>query len=299
MDAHDIAIFVNVVEHGDFSSTARFLSMSPSAISKAICRLEDHLGRRLFQRSSRSIHLTEEGHEFLTAANRVVEALSDAQSIGSAEPSGTLRIRCLPTFAKYQIAPLIPTFMGEYPKLRLDFNLTNERTDRLDDGADVAIFSGELSNSSLVARRIATSKWITCASPSYLEQRGAPQHQSELRQHSCLNFSMSTKWNRWSEDDPNSGRDFGTGSRIVANQGDMLLALARAGAGIVRLAEFHVFEDLRSGTLIQILEDEQELVEPIFAIYHDKRNLSRRIRVFVDFLAKSFKDQSLGYGVRS
>ncbi|MGO7482901.1 LysR family transcriptional regulator [Rhizobium leguminosarum] len=290
MDANDICIFVNVVKHGDFSSTARFMSMSPSAISKAICRLENDLGRRLFQRSSRSIHLTDEGHEFLVAANRVVEALIDAQSIGSAEPTGTLRIRCLPTFAKYAIAPRIPAFMHDYPKIRLEFNLTNERTDRLDDGADIAIFSGELSNSSLVARRFATSRWIICASPSYLEARGVPQDHSELRQHSCLNFSMSTKWNQWSEDGP-SGRNIGTGSRIVANQGDMLLALARAGAGIVRLAEFHVFEDLRSGALVPILEDERNLVEPIYAIYQDRRNLSPRIRVFIDFLAASFKEQ--------
>jgi len=101
---------------------------------------------------------------------------------------------------------------------------------------------------------------------------------------------MSTKWNQWSEDGP-SGRNIGTGSRIVANQGDMLLALARAGAGIVRLAEFHVFEDLRSGALVPILEDERNLVEPIYAIYQDRRNLSPRIRVFIDFLAASFKEQ--------
>jgi DNA-binding transcriptional LysR family regulator len=289
MDLRDIEVFVQVVEDGDFSAAARTLALTPSTISKSIARLENHLGRRLLHRSSRSMGLTPEGQSFLEAAHRVLDAMEEAEAVVSATPSGTLRVRSVPTFARYQVAPLMPAFRRLYPKLRVEFMLSNERTAWLDDGADVAIASGDLPSSSLIARRIASSRWIICASPRYLQDHGTPSSLEELSQHECLNFSMPTKWNRWSNAGNGINSRLNTAGGIVANQGDMLLALARAGAGIVRLAEFHISDDLRAGALVALFPDHQDQIEePIYVLYQDKRNLSPRIRVFLNFLQEAF-----------
>jgi DNA-binding transcriptional LysR family regulator len=291
----DLATFVRVAEEGDFSAAARSLGLTPSGVSKTIARLEDGLGRRLLQRSSRAMRLTPEGENFLEAARRVLGAVEEAKAIGSAIPAGTLRIRCVPTFARYQLAPIIPAFRRLYPRLRIAFVLSNERTASLDDQADVAIASGDLPNSSLIARRIASSRWVICASPAYLAERGSPASPADLGRHECLNFSMQTKWNSWSSVVGTPNAEGG----IVANQGDMLLALARAGAGIVRLAEFHISEDLRSGRLVQLFPDEQDQTEePIYVLYQERRNLSPRIRAFVDFVERAFADTPWRYEPR-
>jgi DNA-binding transcriptional LysR family regulator len=197
VELRDIAVFVQVAEDGDFSAAARTLALTPSTISKSIARLEDHLGRRLLHRSSRSMRLTPEGQSFLDAAHRVLDAVEEAEAVVSATPSGTLRVRSVPTFARYQVAPLMPAFRRLYPKLRVEFVLSNERTAFLDDGADVAIASGDLPSSSLIARRIASSRWIICAAPSYVAEHGIPASPAELFEHECLNFSMPTQWNQW------------------------------------------------------------------------------------------------------
>jgi DNA-binding transcriptional LysR family regulator len=285
MELRDIAVFVQVAEDGDFSAAARTLTLTPSTISKSIARLEDHLGRRLLHRSSRSMRLTPEGQSFLDAAHRVLDAVEEAEAVVSATPSGTLRVRSVPTFARYQVAPLMPAFRRLYPKLRVEFVLSNERTAFLDDGADVAIASGDLPSSSLIARRIASSRWIICASPAYLAEHSMPTSPDDLDRHECLNFLMATKWNSWST----AGTGLNTEGGILANQGDMLLALARAGAGIVRLAEFHISDDLKAGRLVTLFPEHQDRAEePIYVLYQDKRNLSPRIRVFLTFLQEAF-----------
>jgi DNA-binding transcriptional LysR family regulator len=287
MEPRDMAIFVRVVEDGDFSAAARTLSLTPSTVSKSIARLEDQLGRRLLQRSSRTMRLTPEGQHFLEAAHRVLDAMEEAKAVGSAVPSGTLRIRSVPTFARCQLAPLVPALRRLYPKLRLEFLLGNERPGWLDDGADVAIASGDLPSSSLIVRRIASSRWIICAAPSYVAEHGIPASPAELFEHECLNFSMPTQWNQWSVAGSRSSRT--PAGTVVANQGDMLLALALAGAGIVRLAEFHISDDLRAGRLVALFPEHQDRVEePIYVLYQDRRHLSPRIRVFLDFLERAF-----------
>ena len=293
LELRDIAVFLQVVDDGDFSAAARSLSQTPSAISKAIGRLEDHLGRRLLQRSSRSMRLTSEGERFGEAARHVLEAMQEAEAVGKAPPSGTLRIRCIPTFARYQLAPVMPRFQQQHASLQIEFILSNERAASLDDGADIAIASGDLPSSSLIARRIATSRWLTCASPGYLAAHGTPQSPAQLRDHACLNFSMPTQWNRW------AGADSRIQAKMLANQGDMLLALARADAGIVRLAEFHISEDLRAGRLVALfpgLPPDKE--ESIYVLYQDRRNLSPRIAVFLAFLNQTFANPPWRHGAK-
>ncbi len=287
MEIDDVRLFVRVVEGGDFSVTARRMDLSPSTVSKAMARLERRLGVRLFHRSPRSMQLTAEGEMFQEAALRLLAVVEEAEAVGSAEPAGLLRVKSLPSFAIYKIAPLLPIFLAQHPKLDIEFNLTNENNSRLDDGTDIAIVSGTPKGASSVTRRISSSRWIICASPSYLAAHGTPGTVDDLRFHTCLNFSMTTEWNDWALATPKPLRT------IAANQGDMLLSLARAGAGIARLALYHAEEALERGELLHVLPElENPVDEPIHAVFHNKRFLSPRVRVFLDFLVEEFEKKT-------
>ncbi|MDB5714537.1 MAG: transcriptional regulator, LysR family [Sphingomonadales bacterium] len=284
MELKDVAIFAQVMSEGDFSSAARALSLKPSTVSKAISRLEADLGHRLFDRSSRSMKLTPEGDRFGEAAARLLAAADDARSVLTPDdPRGILRVRSMPTFARHQLAPLMPDFLRRYPHLDLIFLLGNDGAVPLSGGADVAIVSGELTSSNLVARKIATSRWIICASPAYVAHNGTPTGPKDLSHHQCLNFAIPTLWNDWS-------RNAESHRRVAADNGDMLRALALSGCGIVRLAEFHISADLTAGRLVEVLPDPSPCAEPIYILYREKRLLSPRIRVLIDYLAEALVD---------
>jgi DNA-binding transcriptional LysR family regulator len=279
MELRDVKIFIRVAEDGDFSAASRNLAITPSAVSKAITRLERFLNVQLLSRTSRASTLTAEGTIFLGAARNLVEAAREAESIVSAEPSGTLRIRSIPTFAVCQIAPHVPDFQRRFPKLRLEFLLTNERLASLDDGADIAIALGPLDSSALVARQMGSTRWIVCAAPTYLAAHGLPRTAEDLAEHQCLNLFGPAVWREWPV-----ARGIESTCGYASNQGEMLLALARAGAGIARLAEFHVIQDLRLGQLVSLPEALQDPVGmPIWAVYEKRTHLSPRIKAFLDY----------------
>ncbi|GJD66084.1 LysR family transcriptional regulator [Methylobacterium frigidaeris] len=291
----EMLVFVRAVEDGGFSAAARSLTMTPSAVSKLIGRLESRLGVTLFNRASRTVTLTAEGEAFYTSALRAIEAVEDAEAsvLGGGATQGTLRVRSMPTFATHQLAPLIPAFRRLHPGLRLDFVLSMEPGNLLDGGIDVAIHVGELADSSLTARRFASTRWIICASPAYLAAKGTPRRPEDLAAHECLNFPSTAPWSIWSlRDAAGETRRLKPAGSVAANTGQMLLAMARSGAGIVRLAEFHIIHDLRAGRLVEILPERHSGAEdPIFALYNGRRHLSPRIRVFLDFLEMSFSQQ--------
>jgi DNA-binding transcriptional LysR family regulator len=289
--------FVRVAEAGSFSAAARAYDFTPSAVSKAIGRLEDQLGVTLFSRTSRSLALTTEGEKYLHSAQVVIEAMREADSVGdsmAADPRGTLHIHTMLTFAKYQLAPLMPAFIDRYPNLRLEFQLGPQFMDLFEHGVDVAIHSGLLPDSTLISRRILSSRWILCASKDYLARFGIPSSYTDLASHRCLGFSISTPWNNWLASNQEGEKGVPLLSHASANQGELLLELARHGAGIVRLAEFHVGRDIREGRLVALppqLQDFRE--EPIYAIYRNRRNLSPRIAVFIEFIQEYFRDNPL------
>lgn len=294
----EMLVFVRAVEDGGFSAAGRSLTMTPSAISKLIGRLEHRLGVTLFHRSSRVPTLTEEGKTFYASALRAVEAVEEAETsvFGGKAARGTLRIRSMPSFATHQLAPLVPAFRRLHPALRLDFVLSMDAGNLLDGGVDVAIHVGELADSSLVANRFASTRWIICAAPAYLAARGTPKHPADLAAHECLNFPSNVPWSIWGvrAADETTQR-LRPSSSISANTGQMLFAMARAGAGIVRLAEFHIADDLRTGRLIELLREHHTGSEdPIYALYSTRRYLSQRIRVFINFLENNFSNRHVG-----
>ncbi|WP_287743425.1 LysR family transcriptional regulator [Methylobacterium sp.] len=288
----EMLVFVRAVEDGGFSAAGRSLTLTPSAVSKLIGRLENRLGVALFHRGPRIPALTAEGEAFYASALRAIEAVEEAEAsvFGGSAAKGTLRIRSMPTFATHQLAPLVPAFRRLHPALRLDFVLSMEPGNLLDGGVDVAIHVGDLADSSLVAHRFTSTRWIICAAPAYLAERGTPQSLADLAGHECLNFPTTVPWSTWGVRGPaGAPARLKPAGSVAANTGQMLLAMARAGAGIVRLAEFHIVEDLRAGRLVDLFPDQQsEAEDPIYALYGRRRHLSQRIRVFLDFLDRSF-----------
>jgi len=280
--------FLGAAEHGNFSAAARACGMTPSAISKLISRLEDRLHVRLFQRGTRSLTLTEEGAAYLVSARAVSNAMAEADSLAEAFPtrvSGTLRVHTMTTFAKHQIIPWLPEFLAAYPGLTVDIQVGAQFSDQFDQGLDVAIHSGVLPDSSRIARKIGQSRWVICASPSYLAAHGTPEHPGQLLQHSCFSFGFSSVWNTWGFVVDGQAVTVPVVPKATFAQGDLLRDLALSGAGIVRLAEFHIGQDIQEGRLVPLLQPyAQDSVEPIYMIYTNRKHLSPRIRVFRDFL---------------
>ncbi|WP_416466906.1 LysR family transcriptional regulator [Pseudomonas sp. LFS044] len=280
--------FLGAAEHGNFSAAARACGMTPSAISKLISRLEDRLHVRLFQRGTRSLTLTEEGAAYLVSARAVSNAMAEADSLAEAFPtrvSGTLRVHTMTTFAKHQIIPWLPEFLAAYPGLTVDIQVGAQFSDQFDQGLDVAIHSGVLPDSSRIARKIGQSRWVICASPSYLAAHGTPEHPGQLLQHSCFSFGFSSVWNTWGFVVDGQAVTVPVVPKATFAQGDLLRDLALSGAGIVRLAEFHIGQDIQEGRLVPLLQRyAQDSVEPIYMIYTNRKHLSPRIRVFRDFL---------------
>lgn len=298
----ELDVFLRVSEEASFSAAARSLDCNPSTISKLIMRMENRLGVRLFHRTSRALKLTQEGERFLEGAQRVIDALEDAENTvgqGKVEASGALRINCTLSFALYQLVPLIPEFSRRNPRLLLEFHLTAQPVDLFENQIDIAIQSGHIPDSSLIARRIATSRWIICASPAYLDRAGVPGSIDDLQSHACLNFLAGSYRSTWPVLDGEARRELEVRGTVATNSGDLLRSLALMGMGIARLAEFHVAADLAAGRLIPVLpEHADDLAEPIFAIYASKRHLSPRVKVLLDFLDEKF-GAAKGWGVLS
>jgi len=288
----ELEVFFAAVETGSFSAAGRRMALSPSAVSKLVSRLEGRLNVRLFHRTPRTLTLTDAGRVLYDEGQDIFTALSSAENAVlscSGDVSGTLRVHSMVTFAKYQLAPVIGEFLDRHPKLRVEFHLTNEPVDFVEQRIDVSIQGGPLPDSSLVARRLLDSPWIVCAAPSYLARHGTPQTPDELEHHNCINFSHRTHWNAWPMVQDGEFKTVTANGNIGANQGDMLLELARYGLGLVRLAQFHVGGDLATGQLVPVLTDFQPPgQEPLYLAYQSRKHLSPRVQAFLRFMQEKF-----------
>lgn len=292
MQLSELEVFFAAIDSGSFSAAGRRLDLSPSAVSKLVSRLEDRLGVRLFHRSSRSLTLTEAGQALREEGQGVFDALASAENAvraSTGDVSGTLRVHSMVTFAQHRLAPVIGDFLGQHPRLRIEFHLSNEAVDFVEHGIDVSIQGGPLADSALVARRLLESPWIVCASPAYLARHGTPETPADLARHNCLNFTQRTHWNIWPLVEDGEQRPVAARGNAGANLGDMLLELARGGLGLVRLAEFHVGADLRSGRLVPVLECfRPPAQEPLYLLYQSRKHLSPRVRAFLAFMEARF-----------
>ncbi|MBU2286695.1 MAG: LysR family transcriptional regulator, partial [Gammaproteobacteria bacterium] len=225
----ELAFFLRVSEEASFSAAARSLDLDPSTISKVVQRLENRLGVRLFHRTSRALRLTQEGERFLASAQKVMQALEEAEESLSPslnEVGGVLRIACTPALARLWLAPLMPAFCEAHPKLRLEFIQSATPPDMFEQQIDLSFQSGSIPDSSLVARRVGTVRWRVYAAPSYLERHGVPRTPADLAGHRCLNFLPGSYRSNWHLKEGHTLHTLAPVGAVSANGGDLLCALA-------------------------------------------------------------------------
>ena len=290
--AAEMTAFVRSVDGGGFSAAARELGLTPSALSKLVTRLEDRLGARLLQRTTRRLQLTPEGEAFYVRSRRILADMDEAEAevvAAGVRPTGLLRLHCGSAFGMHQLAPAIPLFLERHAGVELDITISDEPLVGLGEGVDLAIRIGPLDESSMVARRICNLERVICAAPSYLERCGTPRTPDELQQHNCLWITSLPVLRRWPFDTDDGIRVVHIDGNVVANNAETVLQLAMAGVGITRLTDVIVGDAIGRGELIPILS-EWHHVEPVplYATYPSGRNLSPKIRAMVDFLVEQF-----------
>ena len=296
--AGDIEVFVRVVEAGGFSAAARALGMTPSAVSKLVARMEDRLGARLFRRTTRKLSLTEEGETFYRHGARITADIADAERAITAlgdVARGTLRVNAANVMGHHGIEPLLPEFLARHPQVRVDLTLSDSYVNLVEEEVDVAIRAGPLTDSSLVARKLADFGRIISATPEYLARHGTPRMPDDLLRHNCiLHSAYQPHLNHWPFHDRARGRDtvrrIQVGGNVTANNGETLLHFALAGLGIARLSEISAGRAFREGRLVPLLVDQHlEERQPISAVYLPVRRVQPRLRAFVDFLVEKFQ----------
>ncbi|MFN3197674.1 MAG: LysR substrate-binding domain-containing protein [Bradymonadia bacterium] len=283
----NIRSFVATAEVGSLSGAARKLSITPSAVSKGLSRLEQSLGVRLLDRSTRKARLTEEGatyYERCVSILRDIEAADREISERRGTARGVLRVNSSVPFAHYCLAPLLPAFLARHPEVSLDLNVNDNIIDLFDNQADVAIRVGPMADSAMQVRKLGGIRRAIVASPGYLDRCGVPSTPADLEGHNCLNFNLGERLNTWGFSEVGEVRVRG---RVRVNCGDTLRHLVLAGVGLARLGRFLVRDDLEAGRLVAVLEDHlDEPLEPVHAVFLGDGPLPSRVRVFVDFLAE-------------
>lgn len=289
---NEMQVFQRVVTRGSFARAADDLSLSPSAISKLITRLEQRLGVRLINRSTRQLALTQEGELYYQSSRDVLRAIEAAEAeIASARtaPRGQLRVHAFPTFAVDHLSAALPDFLARNPRISFDFLVTNRAVDLLAENIDVALRVGQLSDSTMVARRISALTQVVCASPKYLVRHGRPLRPADLHKHACLTLSHFPSAKKWTFRRKDLSIEVNVGGPVSADSAHMLLRLAIEGLGIVRFGDNVAASAIHAGLLEPLLQDWEEPENfPLWAILPPGRQRAPKVKVFLDFLAERF-----------
>jgi len=291
-----LKVFRNVVELGSFAKASRAMGLSPAAVSKNIQELEAHLGVRLLNRTTRRLSRTDAGLRFFERVVRILDELREAEEELSplqTMPQGTLRVTAPSTFTLVCLSGLIPEFLRRYPDIRLDLNMDSRRIDIIEEGYDVAIrISDKVVDSSLIARKLLTMQSVVTGSPGYFAKRGMPETPADLRQHDCVQFTLSGHVNEWEFRKagevvriPIDGRYRVTSSLAVR---DALVA----GFGVSLLPRIYIGTQHASGVLQTVLDDWKAVETTLYALYPTKRYIAPKVRAFVDFLSEQLGHQA-------
>ncbi|MYN17621.1 LysR family transcriptional regulator [Rugamonas sp. FT107W] len=287
-----LEVFVEVVRREGFARAAEALDTSPANVTRYISDLEAHLQTRLLNRSSRKMSLTSSGEALFERAKSILDDVAEAEAIASSatmQPHGVLRINAPLSFGVLHLAPLWARFMQKYPDVQLDVALIDRVVDIVEEGYDMAIRISRSGSASHVARKLATSHNILCASPDYIQQRGMPLHPAELLQHSCIGYSYAATADEWQILD---GREQPHAVKVQCvmhtNNGDTARAAALGGLGVIWQPSFLVGADLRAGKLVRVLPEYHMPDIDVLAVYPSRRHLSAKVRVMIDFLVEQF-----------
>jgi DNA-binding transcriptional LysR family regulator len=286
-----ISTFVDVVAKGSLSAAARAEGIAPAMIGRRLDALEERLGVKLLQRTTRKIALTHEGTAFLEDCQRILVDLEEAEtavSERSAHASGHLLISAPAGFGRQHVAPLLPSFLAEHRDLTLTLSLNDRVVDLIGEGIDVAIRIASLSDSNLIGVKLADNKRVLVASPAYLKRHGTPHSLDELAKHNCLAISSDGSQRGWTFRQNGKNVTLKIGGNMVCNDGEVLHDWALSGKGLAWRSMWEVGTEIESGQLQTVLDEFAAPGNDIYAVFAQRRHLPLRIRALVEFLRRAY-----------
>ena len=290
LDLTDVALFVRTCATRNLSAAGREFGLSPAASSARLSHLEQQLGARLLHRTTRSVTLTQDGETFLERAVVLLDAAEEAAgSVGSASqaPQGLLRVAASVSFGRQHLVPALAEFLRAYPGIRLDLRLSDRIVDMATEGIDVAVRIGPLRDAAVVARKLAPSRLLLCASPAYLEAHGTPATPDDLLQHQCLVLGSMHPWPLRMPD--GSEARIRVSGRMTSDNGEALRDAAVDGLGIALQSTWAIFKQLKAGQLVRVLPDYPVAVDAVVsAVYLNRSFLPPKTRAFIDYFAERF-----------
>jgi DNA-binding transcriptional LysR family regulator len=288
-------VFSKVVEQGSFVRAAEALSISNTVVTRYIVDLENHLGVRLLNRSTRRLSLTESGQVYLARVHHILPEIDDAEAVvttNSKKPAGTLSLYAQTGFGQAQLSLLLPEYSKRYPDVTLDVTLSERSVDLVEAALDIGLFTAfQKFDSSMIARQLGLSEIILCAAPDYLEHNGVLATPHDLANHACLNFEHESLRHSWHMSSLNDGAmDIPISAKVVSNNGELLRQCALAGMGIMLRPSYTLGDDIRSGKLLRVLPEFRVAQMPVNMVYSSRRLLSAKVRTFVDFMMENFPE---------
>ncbi len=289
-----MTVFTEVVDRGGFTAAAERLGLSRAAASKQVMQLEDRLGTRLLNRTTRRVSLTETGRIYYERCKAILADVEEAEACAgesTATPRGRLSVNAPMSFGVLHLGPVVAAYCDRYPEVQVVLDLNDRFVDVVAEGFDVVIRIAQLEDSSLIARRIAPCRRVLCAAPRYLETHGVPKVPQDLALHRCLRYTNLPSGDTWTLDGPNGVESVRVNGPVCANNGEILSLSAVRGLGIALEPTFIVGPYLRDGTLRVVLPEYRPPEVAIFAVYPSRRFLTAKVRSFVDFLSDHFGDE--------
>jgi len=286
-----MTVFAKAVELGSFSAAGEAMHMSSQLVGKHVQTLEQHLGVRLLNRTTRRHHLTEIGASYYERVKVILAEVEGAESLAAetrAIPRGRLRVNASVSFGVHALAPRLPEYLLANPEVTIDLSLSNGYVDAIDEGFDVVFRIGELADSSLIARQLAPYELALCAAPAYLERHSPIHSPHDLSQHECIGFSYTELRTHWTLEGPAGRVTVPVSGRVMANHGEAMLTLATAGMGIMLQPLELVRADLDAGTLVRVLPEYSAPTRPMHILYAPDRRLTPKLRSFIDFAVATF-----------
>jgi DNA-binding transcriptional LysR family regulator len=287
----EMRVFAGVVDAGSFVAAADALGMSKAAVSRYVAELEQRLGARLLHRTTRKLSLTGEGEVFLARCRDILASIDESEaemSTRSSSASGLLKVSVPVSFALKHLAPLWSDFLAANPRVTLDVHLADRVVDLVDEGFDLAVRIASLPDSTLVSRRLATTRLVLCAAPAYLRQRGTPKHPADLAAHDVIGYSLLSTRGQWLFEGPEGPITVKITPRLWTNNGDTSVAATVRGVGIDLQPDFLVADEIADGRLTEVLPAYRSVELGIYAVYPSRKFVLPKVRALVEFLSTAF-----------
>jgi DNA-binding transcriptional LysR family regulator len=288
----EMRVFSGVVEAGSFVGASDALEISKPAVSRYVADLETRLGVRLLHRTTRKLSLTEEGEVFYSRCKELLANIEEAEAeitSRSGQATGLLKVSAPVSFGLLHLAPLWADFMARHSNVTLDVTLSDRMVDLVEEGFDLAVRIARLPSSSLISRKLSSTRIVLCASPDYLKAHGTPRHPTELTGHRVVAYSLLTAGEAWEFDGPDGRVSVKVEPTMRTNSGDTCRAVALRHQGVIRQPTFLIGDDLLSGALVEVMPDYRAPEFGIYAVYPTRKHVLPKVRLLIDYLVDALK----------